>query len=367
MDYFVLPLIESHEEHVHVFKRSAFLVQLGLQDRVVHQVYPCHPSNNHIRRMVPCVVPLVVDGSRSGSKISIGVAYNWLINNGIDVVERTASACHSILIKRVSLVDGRSSTNDLLVISLNHLVSNIGRNTPCVHCHLTLGYHTVVLLLHVVLDVLRIVELLLRLSCVFWATCSPPGTLATHVHLVLSRSGALRDHRAVGHSPIHLHLTVPIRVLLPRLWSLINKVSLWVLSVLKVLLDEGQVALNWLLHELALRISWYFLAAFQLVLLQHVLPVLHYDVLLVLVRVHFVSRVSSFLGAKRLTELWLRSLLLLLTTTPCNLGCWYVVHVCLVDVSSHPVTYAFLRISRRWILLLCHQLSLVHLLIENII
>jgi hypothetical protein len=45
---FVLTLIESDEEHVHVFQRRALLVELRLEDGVVHEVDACHSTHDNV-------------------------------------------------------------------------------------------------------------------------------------------------------------------------------------------------------------------------------------------------------------------------------------------------------------------------------
>jgi hypothetical protein len=60
LDDLVLPLVEGDKEHVHVLERRALLVQLRLQDRVVHQIYSSHATDHYVLRLISRVVTLVM-------------------------------------------------------------------------------------------------------------------------------------------------------------------------------------------------------------------------------------------------------------------------------------------------------------------
>ena len=59
--YFILSLVECHEEHVHVLQARRFSIKLRLEYRIIHQVDSGH-STDHLR-LLARIVSLMVDTS----------------------------------------------------------------------------------------------------------------------------------------------------------------------------------------------------------------------------------------------------------------------------------------------------------------
>ena len=62
INYFILPLIEGNEEHMHVFQRCRFSVKFRLEYRIVHEVDTSHSSND--LALLTGVVSLMMDTRR---------------------------------------------------------------------------------------------------------------------------------------------------------------------------------------------------------------------------------------------------------------------------------------------------------------
>lgn len=228
---------------------------------------------------------------------------------------------------------------------MHDLVGNIRGNAPRV-AH------------HVLLDVLRVIVMgILRACCVFGAVGSSARALPSHVHLVFGRCGSLRDHRAVCYPGIdHRDLAVGLSLVSHYLFVvlvglcilLIDKVRLDVLVlILQTLLDQRQIVQTLIGIVELVRFRGRLLVALQLVLLQHVLPVFHHDILLVLMRMRFVARIGSFLWAdSRIQIILSHSHLLrryLLAASILIVG--HVVHIDLVDIGLIGRTPSFFASS----------------------
>ena len=101
-DDLVLSLIEGHEEHVYVLETCRLLVKLRLEYAVVHQVNSCHPSYDHVGRLVRRHVPMM------SYERSLRLTHHRRVNEahvGHGAVPTGADA--SVLIEGVRLVHGR--------------------------------------------------------------------------------------------------------------------------------------------------------------------------------------------------------------------------------------------------------------------
>ena len=117
VNYLILSLVESHEEHVHVLKTCCLGVELRLEDAVVHEIDPCYASY-HLR-LLASIVPLVMNAS---DVLNHGVVHK--LHVGQSRVPATANS--SVLIKRVGFVDS--------CLARNRLVHHILGNRPsCIH------------------------------------------------------------------------------------------------------------------------------------------------------------------------------------------------------------------------------------------
>jgi hypothetical protein len=99
LHYFILPLVERHEEHMHVLEASSLLVELGLEDTIVHHVDASHGTIHQNRRLIARVVPVVTD-----QRLLAGTQHR-LVHDGIDVVCQVA-AHTTVLFECVSLING---------------------------------------------------------------------------------------------------------------------------------------------------------------------------------------------------------------------------------------------------------------------
>ena len=112
LDYLVLPMVECDKEHMHVFKRRSLLLQLALQNAVIHQVNPRHAADN-ICRLVNIVVPVMP------SNTSCGV-HDGGSHDGINVIQ--GGVATSILVQCVRLVL-RAARVALLGLRLSDLLA----------------------------------------------------------------------------------------------------------------------------------------------------------------------------------------------------------------------------------------------------
>lgn len=110
--YLVLPVMECYEKHVHILERCRFLIKFGLQYRVIHEVYSCHASNDHICRLVWSVISMMSSGC---------IPHYRRTNDGINVLKSTVSP--TILVKSISFV------NCSLAIGSSHLLGKSSSNT----------------------------------------------------------------------------------------------------------------------------------------------------------------------------------------------------------------------------------------------
>lgn len=195
-------------------------------------------------------------------------------------------------------------------------------------------------------ELLPVLRLVVRIGCVLWTICSTSRSLSAHMHLVLCRCRPLRYHWAVGHSGVdHCHLAVRlvlrVQMLLASwraflvLW--VDEVLLYVLVlVLQALLNQRQVVQTLVrVIEFTLWLTWYLLIALQLVWFQHILPILHHDVLLILVCVRLIAWIGPLLWAYSRVDVAVCHLNLILgelRPSRLVLASGYIVHVNLVDI-----------------------------------
>ena len=224
---------------------------------------------------------------------------------------------------------------------------------------------------HILLDVLSVVVVRILRACrVLGAIGSSARALPSHMHLVLGRRGSLRDHGAVCYPGIdHRDLAMGLSLVSHYLFVvligldvlLIDKVRLDVLVlILQTLLDQRQIVETLIGIVELVRFRGRLLVALQLILLEHVLPVFHDDILLVLMCMRFIARIGSFLWTdSRIQIILSHSHLLwryLLAASTLIVG--RVVHVDLVYIRLIGRT-ASLFASSGVVLLAYHQMLLV--------
>lgn len=224
---------------------------------------------------------------------------------------------------------------------------------------------------HILLDVLSVVVVRILRACrVLGAIGSSARALPSHMHLVFGRRGSLRDHGAVCYPGIdHRDLAMGLSLVSHYLFVvligldvlLIDKVRLDVLVlILQTLLDQRQIVETLIGIVELVRFRGRLLVALQLILLEHVLPVFHDDILLILMCMRFIARIGSFLWTdSRIQIILSHSHLLrryLLATSTLIVG--RVVHVDLVYIRLIGRT-ASLFASSGVVLLAYHQMLLV--------
>jgi len=224
---------------------------------------------------------------------------------------------------------------------------------------------------HILLDVLSVVVVRILRACrVLGAIGSSARALPSHMHLVFGRCGSLRDHGAVCYPGIdHRDLAMGLSLVSHYLFVvligldvlLIDKVRLDVLVlILQTLLDQRQIVETLIGIVELVRFRGRLLVALQLILLEHVLPVFHDDILLILMCMRFIARIGSFLWTdSRIQIILSHSHLLrryLLATSTLIVG--RVVHVDLVYIRLIGRT-ASLFASSGVVLLAYHQMLLV--------
>ena len=224
---------------------------------------------------------------------------------------------------------------------------------------------------HILLDVLSVVVVRILRACrVLGAIGSSARALPSHMHLVFGRRGSLRDHGAVCYPGIDnrdlaLGLSLVSHYLFVVLIGLdvllIDKVRLDVLVlILQALLDQRQIVETLIGIVELVRFRGRLLVALQLILLEHVLPVFHDDILLVLMRMRFIAGIGSFLWTDPRIQIILshghRLRRYLLAASSLIIG--RVVHVDLVYIRLIGRT-ASLFASSGVVLLAYHQMLLV--------
>lgn len=224
---------------------------------------------------------------------------------------------------------------------------------------------------HILLDVLSVVVVgILRACRVLGAIGSSARALPSHMHLVFGRRGSLRDHGAVCYPGIdHRDLAMGLSLVSHYLFVvligldvlLIDKVRLDVLVlILQALLDQRQIVETLIGIVELVRFRGRLLVALQLILLEHVLPVFHDDILLVLMRMRFIAGIGSFLWTDPRIQIILshghRLRRYLLAASSLIIG--RVVHVDLVYIRLIGRT-ASLFASSGVVLLAYHQMLLV--------
>ena len=224
---------------------------------------------------------------------------------------------------------------------------------------------------HILLDVLSVVVVRILRACrVLGAIGSSARALPSHMHLVFGRRGSLRDHGAVCYPGIdHRDLAMGLSLVSHYLFVvligldvlLIDKVRLDVLVlILQTLLDQRQIVETLIGIVELVRFRGRLLVALQLILLEHVLPVFHDDILLILMCMRFIARIGSFLWTdSRIQIILSHSHLLrryLLAASTLIVG--RVVHVDLVYIRLIGRT-ASLFASSGVVLLAYHQMLLV--------
>ena len=94
-------MIKSYKKHMHVFQRSTLLVQLRLQNRVIHQIDSSHSSHYYIVGLILCIISLVVRYS-----IIYRLSYNWRVNYSTYIVKNwiSSSVYSSVLVQRICFI-----------------------------------------------------------------------------------------------------------------------------------------------------------------------------------------------------------------------------------------------------------------------
>ena len=120
---------------MHVLETGCLLLELVLEDRVVHKVNPCHASDD-VRRLVRLVVPMA---SNSPCRI-----HYWGAYNRVDVIESWIPA--SILVKGIRFVLSAAS----IFLLLPRLISLLPRRAVGIYLIwvILLGHRLVALSSH---------------------------------------------------------------------------------------------------------------------------------------------------------------------------------------------------------------------------
>jgi hypothetical protein len=103
---------------VHVFHSCGFLVEFGLQDRIVHEVDACHASNHQVGRLVSRVITVVMVIVALASCTYYACSSHDRLNR-IDIIKSAVSS--SVLIECVRFVYSRGGRVILLSTNIDSI------------------------------------------------------------------------------------------------------------------------------------------------------------------------------------------------------------------------------------------------------